>query len=98
MWLYLIHLKGLGEAKEGRGGCRVQEVERERQGGEREQSWCLWERYDAVFIGPVFVCMCVCVHRRVKPPRDPIVISVINTNMFIVLLCPIGGKDPIIIM
>lgn len=36
------------------------------------------------------------VHRwRTLPPRDPIVISAMHTNVFIVLLCPIGGNDPI---
>lgn len=46
-------------------------------------------------------CVCVCVWRtlpRVKPPRDPTVISVIDTNMFIVLLCPTGEKDPVLII
>lgn len=42
-------------------------------------------------------CVCFPVQRwRTLLPWDPIVGSVIGTNMFSVLLCPIGGKDPII--
>lgn len=63
--------------------------------------WCCFYRAN------IYMCVreCACVPMqqwrklpRVKPPRDPVVISVIDTNMFIVLLCPIGEKDPIIIM
>ncbi len=96
----------------GWGEGREEEEEGSRREREKEQSWCPWERY-AVFIGPIIlcvclcvcVCVCVCVSGEqwrtlpwVKPARDLIVISVIDTNMFIVLLCPSGGKDSIILM
>lgn len=62
------------------------------------------KRMEPVPVGEVWCCFyraSVCVWRtlpRVKPPRDPTVISVMDTNMFIVLLCPTGGKDPVIII
>lgn len=52
-------------------------------------------RMESVPLGEVWCCFYT---PHVEPPRDPNIISVIDTNMFIVLLCPTGGKDPIIIM
>lgn len=51
MWLYLIHLGGLVEAREERGGCR----EGRGGGGEGKGNrvGARGKRYDAVFIGPV---------------------------------------------